>query len=400
MAAKHQVALPGRSVGGGDEHVRVRDSRGQAAFDRPGQVAGPGGPVGRVGSPAQFEGPLEEIVSEVGQLHRGVAPLVGDDLRQVLGAPNPSGRQIVRQTVDQLAEQDGELVLVLAGTRPGGLHVADPRPAASSRRTASSNSASVAGWSVRQLVARAIRRPATPARARSRRPGLPVSTSRSRATSSTVRAIGPGLSWLALMGTIPPVGTAPTVGLIPATPLSDAGQVIEPSVSVPIASGASPAAIAAAEPDEEPPGLRSSAQGLPVRPPIADQPDVERADRMLAHSDRLVVPRITAPASCSRRTRGASPPGGRFARLVAPAVDGRPATSMLSFTSTGMPCSGPWAPIAPKARATWRTVGETASTLRSPVGESGVSRAAIRSSRQSTRTPAETPERWRVNTSA
>ena len=62
---------------------------------------------------------------------------------------------------------------------------------------------------------------------------------------STVRAIGPALSWLALIGTMPLPGTDPTVGLIPAMPLSEAGQVIDPSVSVPTARGARPAASAA-----------------------------------------------------------------------------------------------------------------------------------------------------------
>ncbi|MOA68111.1 hypothetical protein D3C78_1955780 [compost metagenome] len=44
----------------------------------------------------------------------------------------------------------------------------------------------------------------------------------------------------------------PTVGLMPTTPLRDAGQMIEPAVSVPTASGANPAAVAAAEPELEP----------------------------------------------------------------------------------------------------------------------------------------------------
>jgi hypothetical protein len=66
----------------------------------------------------------------------------------------------------------------------------------------------------------------------------PESTSRTRAASRTLRARGPGESWLALIGTTPRVGTVPTVGLKPTTPLSAAGQVIEPLVSVPMATGA------------------------------------------------------------------------------------------------------------------------------------------------------------------
>ena len=80
------------------------------------------------------------------------------------------------------------------------------------------------------------------------------------------------------------VGTAPTVGLRPMTPFMDAGDTIDPSVSVPTASGARPAAIAAApDPDDEPPAERSSAHGLATSPPVAEYPLVERGERMLAH---------------------------------------------------------------------------------------------------------------------
>jgi hypothetical protein len=41
--------------------------------------------------------------------------------------------------------------------------------------------------------------------------------------------MGPGLSWLVLMGTTYWVATLPTVGLSPTTPLTEAGQTIEPS---------------------------------------------------------------------------------------------------------------------------------------------------------------------------
>jgi hypothetical protein len=73
-------------------------------------------------------------------------------------------------------------------------------------------------------------------------------------------------------------------------------------------------------PEDEPQVLRSSACGLRVCPPTALQPDTEAEDRMLAHSDRLVLPRITAPASRSRATSGASRPGALLARASDPAV--------------------------------------------------------------------------------
>ena len=72
------------------------------------------------------------------------------------------------------------------------------------------------------------------------------------------------------MGTTCVVGTSPTVGLRPTMPFTELGQTIDPSVSVPTASGASPAATAAPEPEEEHPGERSSAQGFPTNPPVVE----------------------------------------------------------------------------------------------------------------------------------
>ena len=54
------------------------------------------------------------------------------------------------------------------------------------------------------------------------------------------------------------------VGFIPATPQNEAGRVIEPPVCVPIAPKHMPQATAAAEPLDEPPGVRSRFQGLRV----------------------------------------------------------------------------------------------------------------------------------------
>ena len=49
-------------------------------------------------------------------------------------------------------------------------------------------------------------------------------------------------------------------------PHSAAGWRIEPPVSVPIAHGALPAATAAAEPPDEPPGTRARSHGFSVGP--------------------------------------------------------------------------------------------------------------------------------------
>ena len=88
---------------------------------------------------------------------------------------------------------------------------------------------------------------------------VPASTVSSAAASATVRAMGPAVSWVCEMGTMPLRLTSPTVGLSPTRPVADAGQTIEPSVSVPTPTAARLAAMAAPVPEEEPQGLRSSA---------------------------------------------------------------------------------------------------------------------------------------------
>src|SRR6201986_4726868 len=165
------------------------------------------------------------------------------------------------------------------------------------------------------------------------------------AASATDRAIGPAVSWAAEIGTIPDRLTRPTVGLMPTTPQGLAGATIEPSVSVPTATGARAAATPAAEPELDPDGLRSSAYGLAVWPPRVDQPLVECVDRKFAHSDRFALPMMTAPASRSRETRNASS-GSADSNAGEPAVVGIPATWTLSLTRTGMPSRGPPRPRA------------------------------------------------------
>ena len=102
------------------------------------------------------------------------------------------------------------------------------------------------------------------------------------------------------MGMIASRGMAPTVGLIPTQPFSEAGQTIDPSVSLPIAIDTKPAATAAPDPEEEPPALCECFHGLAVKPPRAVQPLVDLFDRIFAHSERLADPTIVAPASRSR----------------------------------------------------------------------------------------------------
>src|SRR5277367_199342 len=95
------------------------------------------------------------------------------------------------------------------------------------------------------------------------------------ATSRTVRAMGPAVSWLAEMGMMPERLTSPMVGFMPARPLTDEGPVTDPSVSLPTAAAHKLLAVAAPDPELEPDGLRSSAYGHLVWPPTPLQALVE-----------------------------------------------------------------------------------------------------------------------------
>src|SRR5690349_14036625 len=62
------------------------------------------------------------------------------------------------------------------------------------------------------------------------------------------------------------MGTRPRPGITPTRPQHTTGIRIEPPPSEPVATGTSPAATAAAEPPEEPPGVRLVSHGLRVTP--------------------------------------------------------------------------------------------------------------------------------------
>src|SRR6266571_2378664 len=149
---------------------------------------------------------------------------------------------------------------------------------------------------------------------------MPVMAPSKKAASETVRA------------------KRPTVGLMPTTPFVEAGQRIEPSVSVPNDAEARFAAIAAADPELEPQGVRSRTYGLRLCPPRPLHPLDEAVERKLAHSLRLVLPRITAPASRSLLTTKASRGGRDPSKASEPAVVCmRSAVARLSLRSEGMP---------------------------------------------------------------
>ena len=93
----------------------------------------------------------------------------------------------------------------------------------------------------------------------------PASTSSAAAVSATVRVSIPSIPSIES----PSSGAEemrPRCGFSPTRPQHAAGMRIEPPPSLPCATGTMPAATAAAEPPEEPPGVRSRSQGLRVAP--------------------------------------------------------------------------------------------------------------------------------------
>ena len=82
-----------------------------------------------------------------------------------------------------------------------------------------------------------------------------------------MRVIGPAVSCVAEIGTMPVRLTSPTVGRRPTSPCAADGLTIEPDVSVPMVTIARPAAAAAAEPLEDPLGDTLMSYGLSTWPP-------------------------------------------------------------------------------------------------------------------------------------
>src|SRR5215475_3795941 len=104
------------------------------------------------------------------------------------------------------------------------------------------------------------------------------------AQSSTARQMGPSLSIVQLRAIAPVRGTKPKVGRRPVVPQRVDGDEIEPSVSDPMAKATHPAAVADAEPAEEPLEPCFGFHGLRVRPPnhlspMASAPSVVFATR-------------------------------------------------------------------------------------------------------------------------
>src|SRR5713101_2648185 len=129
-------------------------------------------------------------------------------------------------------------------------------------------------------------------------------TSSSAAASRTVRATGPDVPRPSEPEPYGDGDTRPRDGLIPRRPQHDAGMRIEPPPSLPCATGHSPAAVAAAAPPLDPPGVRDVSHGLRHTPCSSDS-----VIAIVPNSGVFVLPSRTKPAWRMRRTTAASNAG-------------------------------------------------------------------------------------------
>ena len=105
--------------------------------------------------------------------------------------------------------------------------------------------------------------------------------------------------------------------------------MIEPPTCVPIAAGTMLAPTAAAEPDEEPPGVRVGSNGLVVGPGCEPPSSAVTA-----------LASTTAPAWRSAQTAALSRLGKLFLKALQPMPVGMSLVSSRSLMATGMPSIG------------------------------------------------------------
>src|SRR3546814_17340965 len=113
------------------------------------------------------------------------------------------------------------------------------------------------------------------------------------AGSATRGAVGPAVAWLRGIGMMPTRLTRPTVGLIPTSAATADGQMMLPSVSVPMPTAARLAANAPPVPGLEPQGLGTDEDGYSARPPPALTPEVDIRERACGEMQRVHVPTQT-----------------------------------------------------------------------------------------------------------
>ena len=117
-----------------------------------------------------------------------------------------------------------------------------------------------------------------------------------------------------------PDGVSPRPGFKPTSPQHAAGMRIDPPPSFAPAHGTMPAATAAADPPEEPPGVRARSHGLRAGPHATGS-----VIPFAPNSGVLVLPKMTRPASIQRWTTVACAAAGVDISAREPLEVGRPA---------------------------------------------------------------------------
>ena len=115
------------------------------------------------------------------------------------------------------------------------------------------------------------------------------------------RGTSPAVSSDQAKAFIPTVGSSRNEGLNPAIPQNAAGRITEPAVWLPSAIGTMPPATAAADPEDDPPGVCAGLRGLRVL-----------AGCRLASSVVTVLPSTRPPARRNSATAAAWPAFGRW----------------------------------------------------------------------------------------
>ena len=132
------------------------------------------------------------------------------------------------------------------------------------------------------------------------------------------------------------IGTRPNWALIPKIPDRDAGIRMEPPPSVPRAIVVMPAAILAAAPALDPPGVLLRSHGLQVIPVKGESPTALHPNSLV-----VVLPIKHPPDLKSLSTDGASYRPILLAKALEPEEKRISFTDIRSFTETGSPCNKP-----------------------------------------------------------
>ena len=119
---------------------------------------------------------------------------------------------------------------------------------------------------------------------------------------------------------------------MPVIPHKEAGCLIEPPVSVPVAAETIPAATAAADPPELPPGTKFCPHGLSTLPK-----KLVSLDDPMANSSILVLPIDIHPAASRFSITVAEYGGMKFESIFEPQVVLKSLVTKRSFWATGIP---------------------------------------------------------------